>query len=47
MMFFKPYLFVSHTRVFFVCYHLYFEEKLVMYQVMFLFFPFAVTRVTL
>ena len=45
--FFKPYLFVFHIRVFIVCYHLYFEEKLVMYQVTFFDFPFVVTRVTL
>ena len=45
--FFKPYLFVFHTTVFIVCYYLYFEEKLVMYQVTFLDFPFAVTQVML
>ena len=47
MTFLKPYLFVFHTRVFIVCYDLYFKEKLLMYQVRFLCFPFAVMRVTL
>ena len=40
------FIYVSH-KVFIVFYRLYFEEKLVMYQVTFLDFPFAVTRVTL